>query len=162
MPIKIANELPAHKSLESENIFVMTEDRAMSQDIRPLNILILNLMPTKQVTETQLIRMFADAKKDTAVYLMNTVSYTSRNTDSEYLDRFYKGFSEYKDMFFDGLVVTGAPVEHLEFTQVLYWHELCETVCDPVHGGLYPDLHSLHVSQKEARTFSRGVIYDCH
>ena len=126
MPIRIPNDLPAAGTLQQENIFVMTQNRALTQDIRPLKILVLNLMPTKQVTETQLIRMFADAKKDIAVYLMNTVSYTSRNTDSEYLDRFYKGFSEYKDMYFDGLVVTGSPVEHLDFSQVLYWHELCE------------------------------------
>lgn len=124
MSIYVPDGLPALEKLKKEELDIRPYSDGLPENIQ--KILILNLMPTKQVTETQLIRMFADAKKDTAVYLMNTVSYTSRNTDSEYLDRFYKGFSEYKDMYFDGLVVTGAPVEHLDFSQVLYWHELCE------------------------------------
>ena len=124
MTVFVPDGLPALEKLKNENIDVRPYPDKIPENTQ--KILILNLMPTKQVTETQLIRMFAESKTNVAIYLMNTVSYTSRNTDSEYLDRFYKGFSAYKDEFFDGLIVTGAPVEHLDFTQVLYWHELCE------------------------------------
>ena len=126
MPIKIANELPAHKALESENVFVMTEDRAMSQDIRPLNILILNLMPTKIETETQLLRLLSNSPLQVEVELLQVKSHKSKNTSQEHMLKFYKTFDEIRDKKYDGLIVTGAPVELLEFEQVDYWEELCE------------------------------------
>lgn len=125
MPIKIANELPAHKSLESENIFVMTEDRAVSQDIRPLNILILNLMPTKIETETQLLRLLSNSPLQVEVELLQVKSHKSKNTSQEHMLKFYKTFDEICDKKYDGLIVTGAPVENLEFEDVDYWDELC-------------------------------------
>lgn len=126
MPIKISNELPAHKALESENIFVMTEDRAMSQDIRPLNILILNLMPTKIETETQLLRLLSNSPLQVEVELLQVKSHKSKNTSQEHMLKFYKTFDEIRDKKYDGFIVTGAPVENLEFEEVDYWDELCE------------------------------------
>ena len=126
MPIKIANELPAHKALESENVFVMTEDRAMSQDIRPLNILILNLMPTKIETETQLLRLLSNSPLQVEVELLQVKSHKSKNTSQEHMLKFYKTFDEICEKKYDGLIVTGAPVENLEFEEVDYWDELCE------------------------------------
>lgn len=125
MPIKIANELPAHHALESENIFVMTEDRAMKQDIRPLNILILNLMPTKIETETQLLRLLSNSPLQVEVELLQVKSHKSKNTSEEHMLKFYKTFDEICHKKYDGLIVTGAPVENLEFEQVDYWEELC-------------------------------------
>ena len=126
MPIKIANELPAHKALESENVFVMTEDRAMSQDIRPLNILILTLMPTKIETETQLLRLLSNSPLQVEVELLQVKSHKSKNTSQEHMLKFYKTFDEICEKKYDGLIVTGAPVENLEFEEVDYWDELCE------------------------------------
>ncbi len=126
MPIKIPNSLPAAKTLASENIFVMTETRAMTQDIRPLRILILNLMPTKVETETQLARLLGNTPLQVEMELMHTVSHLSKNTSAEHLFAFYKTFEDIKDQRFDGMIVTGAPVEHLEFEDVEYWDELCE------------------------------------
>lgn len=126
MPIKIANELPAHKALESENVFVMTEERAMSQDIRPLNILILNLMPTKIETETQLLRLLSNSPLQVEVELLQVKSHKSKNTSQEHMLKFYKTFDEIRDKRYDGFIVTGAPVENLEFEEVDYWDELCE------------------------------------
>ena len=126
MPIKISNELPAHKALESENVFVMTEDRAMSQDIRPLNILILNLMPTKIETETQLLRLLSNSPLQVEVELLQVKSHKSKNTSQEHMLKFYKTFDEIRDKKYDGFIVTGAPVENLEFEEVDYWDELCE------------------------------------
>lgn len=123
MAIFIPDGLPAVFVLRNENTDIRPYKNEINKNVD--KILILNLMPTKQATETQLIRMLSCSKKDIAVYLMNTASYTSRNTDSEYLNKFYHDFSFYKDLFFDGLIVTGAPVEHLEFEDVLYWNELC-------------------------------------
>ncbi|MBQ7837517.1 MAG: homoserine O-succinyltransferase [Clostridia bacterium] len=126
MPIKIANELPAHKALELENVFVMTEKRAVSQDIRPLNILILNLMPTKIETETQLLRLLSNSPLQVEIELLQVKSHKSKNTSQEHMLKFYKTFDEIRDKKYDGLIVTGAPVELLEFEQVDYWEELCE------------------------------------
>lgn len=126
MPIKIANELPAHKALELENVFVMTEKRAVSQDIRPLNILILNLMPTKIETETQLLRLLSNSPLQVEIELLQVKSHKSKNTSQEHMLKFYKTFDEICDKKYDGLIVTGAPVELLEFEQVDYWEELCE------------------------------------
>ena len=126
MPIKIPDSLPARAVLEGENIFVMTEYRAMHQDIRPLNVLILNLMPTKIVTETQLLRKLSNTPLQIQVELLRTCSYHSRNTDSDHLESFYTTFEKVRDRRFDGMIITGAPVENMEFQQVDYWDELCE------------------------------------
>ena len=126
MPIRIPNELPAVKVLTSENIFVMTEKRAITQDIRPLKLLILNLMPLKIDTETQLSRMLGNTPLQIEIELMKTSSYESKNTSAEHLLTFYKTFDEVKNKKFDGLIITGAPVEQMEFEEVEYWEELCE------------------------------------
>ena len=126
MPIKIPDSLPARAVLESENIFVMTEYRAIHQDIRPLNVLILNLMPTKIVTETQLLRKLSNTPLQIQVELLRTSSYRSRNTDSDHLESFYTTFEQVRTRRFDGMIITGAPVENMEFQQVDYWEELCE------------------------------------
>ena len=126
MPIKIQDSLPAIQVLESENIFVMTQERAMSQDIRPLRIVILNLMPTKIETETQLLRQLSNTPLQVDVELMQMASHFSKNTPQSHLHTFYKTFSDLKDQKFDGMIVTGAPVEKLPFEQVDYWPELCD------------------------------------
>lgn len=125
MPIKIPNSLPAAKTLADENIFVMTETRALTQDIRPLKILILNLMPTKIATETQLARLLGNTPLQVEMELIRTASHESKNTSPEHLISFYKTFDDVKDQRFDGMIITGAPVEHLEFEEVEYWEELC-------------------------------------
>ena len=126
MPIKIPDSLPARAVLESENIFVMTERRAIHQDIRPLNLLILNLMPTKIVTETQLLRKLSNTPLQIQVDLLQTASYVGHYTDVSHLDSFYTTFDQIKDKKYDGMIITGAPVENMEFDQVDYWNELCE------------------------------------
>ena len=135
MPIRIPDSLPARSVLEGENIFVMTEHRALHQDIRPLNVLILNLMPTKIVTETQILRKLSNTP-----LLLQTSSYRSRNTDSEHLASFYTTFDQVKDRKFDGMIITGAPVENLDFDQVEYWEELCQIMAwtsTHVHSTLH-------------------------
>ncbi len=126
MPIRIPNELPAVKVLTSENIFVMTEKRAITQDIRPLKLLILNLMPLKIDTETQLSRMLGNTPLQIEIELLKTSSYESKNTSAEHLITFYKTFDEIRHKKFDGMIITGAPVEQMEFEEVEYWEELCE------------------------------------
>ena len=126
MPIRIPNELPATKILSEENIFVMTETRARTQDIRPLQILLLNLMPTKIDTETQLSRLLGNTPLQVELTLLHTKTHHSKNTSEEHLLAFYKVFDDVKDRNFDGMVITGAPVEHLQFENVEYWQELCE------------------------------------
>ena len=125
MPIKIDSNLPARKLLENENVFVMTEERAVSQDIRPLKILILNLMPTKIETETQLLRLLSNSPIQVEAELLQTATHEVKNVSKEHMFKFYKTFDEIKDERFDGMVVTGAPVENMEFEQVDYWDELC-------------------------------------
>ena len=125
MPIKIPNDLPATATLQQENIFVMTETRAISQQIRPLEIVLLNLMPTKVATETQLSRMLGNTPLQVHLELMHTTSHVSKNTSQEHLLTFYKSFDELKDRKFDGMVITGAPVENMAFEDVDYWEELC-------------------------------------
>ena len=125
MPIKIPNDLPATEVLRNENIFVMTETRAMTQDIRPLKILILNLMPTKIDTETQLSRLLGNTPLQVEIDLMNTASHASKNTSQEHLLAFYKTFDDVKHNYYDGMIITGAPVELMEFEEVDYWDELC-------------------------------------
>lgn len=126
MPINIPNDLPAWNTLEQENIFIMSEKRASSQDIRPLRILILNLMPKKIDTERQLLRMLSNTPLQVDVELMQTATHNPKNTPQDHLLKFYKTFSDIKDQYFDGMIITGAPVEHLEFEEVAYWPELCE------------------------------------
>ena len=126
MPIQIPNDLPAAGVLQQENIFVMTENRATTQDIRPLEIVVLNLMPTKIVTETQLTRLLGNTPLQVNLELMHTSSYKSKNVSEDHLLTFYKSFDMLKDRKFDGMVITGAPVEQLDFENVDYWDELCE------------------------------------
>ena len=126
MPIKIPNDLPAVKTLNNENIFVMTEKRAITQDIRPLKILLLNLMPKKIETETQLSRLLGNSPLQVDLELIHTKSHRSKNTSAEHLFTFYKTFQDVKNRTFDGMIITGAPVEQLEFEEVEYWDELCE------------------------------------
>jgi len=125
MPIKIPNDLPAKAQLEQENIFVMTETRAISQDIRPLKIMIVNLMPNKITTETQLLRLLGNTPLQVDIELVKMDTHLSKNTAQEHLLTFYKSFAEVRDKKFDGLIITGAPVEHLDFTDISYWGELC-------------------------------------
>ena len=129
MPIKIPNELPAAKTLAEENIFVMTETRAGMQDIRPLQILLLNLMPTKVVTETQFSRLLGNTPLQVELTLMRPASHQSKNTSEDHLLAFYTTFDEVRHRNFDGMIITGAPVEHLPFEEVEYWDELC-TIMD--------------------------------
>lgn len=126
MPIQIDNALPAKQLLESENIFIMTEDRAHSQDIRPLEILILNLMPTKIATETQFLRLLSNSPLQVNVELLQTATHKATHTSEEHMLKFYKTFDDIKNSRFDGMIVTGAPVENLSFEDVDYWDELCE------------------------------------
>ncbi|ULQ60945.1 homoserine O-succinyltransferase [Brucepastera parasyntrophica] len=126
MPVKIPAALPAAKILTSENIFIMDDQRASHQDIRPLKIAILNLMPAKEVTETQLLRLLGNTPLQIEITLLTMASHKSANTSAEYLNMFYRTFESVKDQKFDGLVITGAPVEHLSFEQVDYWNELSE------------------------------------
>ncbi|SCJ96579.1 Homoserine O-succinyltransferase [uncultured Eubacterium sp.] len=126
MPIKVPNNLPAVKTLTEENVFVMTDTRAMTQDIRPLQILILNLMPTKIDTETQLTRLLGNTPLQVELELLQVSSHKSKNTSEEHMIAFYKTFDQIKHKFYDGLIITGAPVELMEFEEVEYWDELCE------------------------------------
>jgi homoserine O-succinyltransferase len=125
MPIKIRNDLPSVEILSNEGIFVMTHDRAAHQDIRPLKIVILNLMPTKLQTETQLLRLLGNTPLQVEITLLHPKTHKSKNTSREYLETYYMTFDEIKDRRFDGLIITGAPVETMEFTDVNYWDELC-------------------------------------
>ena len=139
MPIKIDNQLPARKTLESENIFVMDENRATTQDIRPLRILILNLMPTKITTETQLARLLGNTPLQIEVELL-TVGRAPKHTAKEHMLAFYKTFDSVKDQYFDGMVITGAPVETMPFEEVEYWQELCE-IMDWSTSHVYSTFH---------------------
>ena len=126
MPIKIPTGLPAGDILQSENIFVMDENRAMAQDIRPLKLAILNLMPTKITTETQIIRLLSNTPLQIELTLLKTATHEATNTSAEHMEAFYRTFNDIRDEKFDGLIITGAPVENLDFTEVDYWDELCE------------------------------------
>ncbi len=126
MPIQIPNDLPATETLQQENIFVMPENRATTQDIRPLEIVLLNLMPTKVATETQFSRLLGNTPLQVRLELMHTSTYISKNVSQDHLLNFYKTFDELKDRKFDGMVITGAPVEHMTFEDVDYWQELCQ------------------------------------
>lgn len=128
MPIRTQSDLPAKEILENENIFVMDEFRAINQDIRPLQIVILNLMPVKQDTELQLLRALSNTPLQIDVTFLNMKSHISLNTSANHLNRFYESFDDIKWKKFDGLIITGAPVEHMEYEEVDYWKELCEVM----------------------------------
>ena len=126
MPVNLPANLPAVETFRTENIFVMTEKRARTQDIRPLEIGIVNLMPTKIVTETQLLRKLSNTPLQIEVEFLQTISHTSKNADPEHLSSFYTSFDDIRGRNFDGMIITGAPVENLEFEEVDYWRELCD------------------------------------
>lgn len=150
MPIKISDQLPAYESLIKENVFLMSKERADAQDIRPLKIAILNLMPQKTKTEIQLLRLLGNTPLQIEIDLIHTSTYHSKTTDSEHLLQFYKDFYVIKHEKFDGLIITGAPVEQMRFEEVAYWKELCEImewsktnvfstfhICFGAYAGLY-------------------------
>lgn len=140
MPIKVANGLPAIELLEKENIFLMTEDRAVHQDIRPIKLVILNLMPTKVVTETQILRLLSNTPLQLQVDLLQTVTHEAKHVPSEYLAEFYKSFDEIKESRYDGMIITGAPVETMAFEDVDYWPELCR-IMQWSKTNVYSTLH---------------------
>ncbi len=150
MPIRIPGKLPAREILENENIFVMEEGRAVTQDIRPLHILILNLMPTKEVTETQLIRLLSNSPLQVELTLLRTATHAATHTPADHMETFYRTFAQVCEQRFDGLIITGAPVENLPFEEVDYWPELCRIlawarrnvfstmyICWAAQAGLY-------------------------
>ena len=126
MPIVIPREIPAFPVLKKENVFVMPVKRAAAQDIRPIEIALVNLMPTKVETETQIMRLLANTPLQVNLTLIKTATYKSTNVSVDHMERFYKTFDEIKDQKFDGMIITGAPVENMEFDDVLYWEELKE------------------------------------
>ncbi|MVB11569.1 Homoserine O-acetyltransferase [Caprobacter fermentans] len=177
MPIRIQDSLPARHVLESENIFVMTHERAMSQDIRPLKIVILNLMPTKIETETQLLRQLSNSPLQVDVELMQMATHFSKNTSQTHLNTFYKTFAELKNQKFDGMIVTGAPVEKLPFEQVDYWPELCDImawsrknvystmyICWGAQAGLYYHyrIPKYLLAKKISGIFMHSVLLPLH
>ena len=140
MPINIPNSLPAVETLQNENIFVMTKSRAEHQDIRPLRVLILNLMPTKIVTETQLLRKLSNTPIQIQVELLKTASYITQHTDPTHLDTFYTTFEEVKDQKYDGMIITGAPLDYIRFEDVTYWNEACE-IMEWCKTNVYSTMH---------------------
>ena len=168
MPIKIPDSLPATAVLESENIFVMTEFRAIHQDIRPLNVLILNLMPTKIVTETQLLRKLSNTPLQVKVEFLQTASYVPQHVDSNHMETFYTTFDQVKDRWFDGMIITGAPLDAVDFEDVDYWEELCtimEWSKEHVHctmhvcWGAYAGLYYHYGIQKRDRAEKLSGVY---
>ncbi len=141
MPVRIPNKLPAKEILSAENIFVMNKDRAENQDIRPLRFAILNLMPNKITTETQILRLISNSPLQTEVVLLHTASYLAKNTTPEHLETFYTDFSSIKDLRFDGLIITGAPVGKMEFEDVEYWEELTQIMEWSKHN-VFSTLHT--------------------
>lgn len=174
MPIKIADSLPARAILESENIFVMTEHRAMTQDIRPLRIALLNLMPLKIVTETQILRCLSNTPLQIEVDLIQTKSYQSKNTPEDHLLTFYKTFDDIRHLKYDGFIITGAPIENMPFEEVDYWDELLEImdwtrshvhstlhICWGAQAGLYHHygVPKYPLPQKMSGVFQHHVLY---
>lgn len=140
MPIRIDNELPAKQNLEIENIFVMSNERADTQDIRPLKLIILNLMPTKLETETQLLRLLSNSPLQVDVDFLQVKSHKSKNVSRIHMQKFYSTFDNIKDNKYDGMIITGAPVEHLAFEEVDYWNELC-TIMEWSKTNVYSTFH---------------------
>ena len=173
MPIKVQGDLPVKEILEKENIFVIDEKRALSQEIRPLQICILNLMPKKEETELQLLRALSNSPLQVDITFMNMKSHESKNTSSHHLNKFYFSFDELKHIKFDGLIITGAPVEHMEFEKVDYWRELCEImewsrenvtstlhICWGAQAGLYYhyNIHKVALDEKMFGIFRHKVL----
>lgn len=173
MPIRIPDSLPARATLESENIFVMTEFRAMHQDIRPLNVLILNLMPTKVVTETQLLRKLSNTPLQVHVDFLQTATYTSTHTDPSHLAQFYYTFDQIKDRNYDGMIITGAPLDYVPCEKTAYWEEVCEIMewtkthvhctfhlCWGAYAGLYYHygVEKLDMEQKLFGIFKHDIV----
>ena len=173
MPIKVSDNLPAIEVLGNENIFVMTETRAMTQDIRPLEIIILNLMPTKIVTETQLLRVLGNTPLQINVRFMHTRTHKSKHTARSHIDTFYYTLDEIRGKKFDGMIITGAPVETMKFEDVDYWEELCEImewsktnvhstfhICWGAQAALYYHygIKKYPISEKKFGVFSHSVI----
>ncbi len=146
MPIRIPNELPAFSTLATENIFALKETRANHQDFRPLKIIILNLMPKKIETETQLLRLLSNTPIQVEIELLGLKSYTPKNTSSAHLSQFYRHFDDVKSQRFDGMIITGAPVERMRFEQVDYWDELCE-IMDWSSTNVYSTMHICWAAQ---------------
>ena len=177
MPINIPASLPAAETLISENIFIMTQERAVSQDIRPLRIAILNLMPKKIETETQLLRVLSNSPIQVDVELVQTVTHVSKNTPGDHLLKFYKSFEDIRDERFDGMIITGAPVEQLPFEEVDYWEELCELmewskshvystfhICWGAQAGLYyhDGIDKVPLAQKQFGLFYHRALQPEH
>ncbi|HBL83815.1 MAG: homoserine O-succinyltransferase [Clostridiales bacterium GWF2_38_85] len=171
MPIRIPESLPAAEVLIKENIFVMSEIRAMTQDIRPLKIAILNLMPTKIVTETQFLRLLSNTPLQIDITLLRTATHTSKNTPFGHLESFYKTFDDIKQEKFDGLIITGAPVENLPFEEVNYWDELC-SIIDWAKSNVYSTMyicwgaqaalfHNYGIGKKQLPEKMFGVFRHC-
>lgn len=173
MPIKIPDALPAKDILENENIFVMTAQRAIHQDIRPLKLLILNLMPTKIITETQLLRKLSNTPLQIEVELLQTISHEAKNVDAQHLESFYTSFDKIKDKHYDGMIITGAPVENLDFENVDYWPELCSImewsshyvhstfhICWGAQAGLYYHygIKKVQLTKKASGVFHHKVL----
>lgn len=140
MPIKVPDQLPATKQLRAENIFVMTEKKAMHQDIRPLKLAIVNLMPTKITTETQLLRLLGNSPLQVEIEFITMKSHESKNTPPEHLKQFYTSFDSIREKRFDGMIITGAPVEQMPFEEVDYWDELCR-IMDWTKTNVYSTFH---------------------
>lgn len=177
MPIKVQSNLPAIKVLESENIFVMPNEVALKQDIRPLKIIILNLMPTKIETETQLLRLLGNSPLQVDIELLQMASHTSKNTSPHHLTTFYKTFDEVKNETFDGMIITGAPVEQLHFEDVDYWGELCKImswskrnvystfhICWGAQAGLYYHygIQKQQLEQKLSGIYDHNILKPLH
>ncbi|MDO4326917.1 MAG: homoserine O-succinyltransferase [bacterium] len=173
MPIKIQRDLPAREILEWENIFVMDEVRALKQDIRPLEILILNLMPIKEETETQLLRALSNTPLQVDCSFLMVSTHESKNTSASHLNKFYMTFEQVKKKFYDGMIITGAPLENLEFEEVDYWGELCEImewtkthvtstvhICWGAQAGLYYHygIKKYHMEKKLSGIYSHKVL----
>ena len=174
MPIKIPNGLPAKETLEGENIFVMTETRSETQEIRPLRIALLNLMPTKIVTETQLSRLLGNTPLQVELELVQVSSHKAKNTSEEHMLAFYKTFDEIADQYYDGMIITGAPVEQMPFEEVEYWPELCRImewtkthvhstfhICWGAQAGLYYHfgINKVPLREKMFGVFPHRVVY---
>lgn len=140
MPIKIKSDLPACSILENENIFIMTENRAITQEIRPLKVAIVNLMPTRETTETQLLRLLGNTPLQVEISLVRMENHEFKNTSADYLEKFYIPSSEVFKHRYDGMIITGAPVEQIPFEQVDYWSELC-SIMDYAKENVYSTLH---------------------
>lgn len=177
MPVKIDDMLPAYHSLELENIFVMTESRAMAQDIRPLKVILLNLMPTKIETETQIMRLLSNTPLQVDIELLQVKSHNSKHISKEHMLKFYKTFDDIKDERYDGMIITGAPVEHMPFEQVDYWDELCEilewakthvwstfSICWGAQAALYQryKLPKIDLPEKQFGIFKAKVLDPNH